>query len=421
VVEGPNENEEDRLGQPGLDQRRLFITTTIVGVAALLLGWVVGRAEGSDEVATTRDSSATTATTQQTRTPLLPEVNLPTPDVQSTIVQVLRTTTTTMLVPPTLEEVELDPRLAGIDLTLVGVEQGELVELDLATQTLTRRDLGRVGSAPQSMIVGADWVVLTNQSGMTNLVHDDGRSEGVDLGDAWQLLWQPGTDRFWRPSSGGGFGPPSVYDEVDLSGASTGARLELPANTWSWQVDPGGGLIVVTAGKIYSVNESSTEFIGSGELLGLSADLAVVRDCDEQLRCALFVIDRMTGSVREVGGDQAVEEIAGMPWIWGAAARGSISPNGTMCVVVAESQNQPVMGLLDLISGAFVPLRKSFDVPSVVWSPDGRFAFFVDGLDGPDGSTMPGLRVYDRQTDEIFSVMTQPARWDALSVRPANI
>ncbi len=425
VLEPPVESQQDRPVQPGVDQRRLLITATIVGVVALLLGWVVGRSGASDDVATTSDigTEAPTVTTAPIRAPLLSGEALPTPEPAPTSSGPRRTTTTTTLSPPTLETVELDPRLAGIELSLVGVEQGDFVELDLATQTLARRDLGRVGPELASMIVGDDWVVLSNQSGTTSLFREDGRSERVDLGDAWQLLWQPGTDRFWRPASADGWRPQSVYDEIDLTGASTGTRLELPANTWPSQVDPSGGLIVVAVGKTYSVKKSSTEFIGTGELLGLSTDFAVVRDCDEQLRCGLFVIDRTTGSVREVGDDQGDQEIVSSLWGWGGAAGSSISPDGTSCVVVVIDDVGPVMGLLDLSTGAFVPLGQGVNNPyvnnpSVVWSSDGRFVFFLQGY---NGINVPGLWAYDRQTDEAFAVMTKPAsEWSALSVRPTS-
>jgi hypothetical protein len=340
-----------------------------------------------------------------------------------------RTTTTSTLASPSRELVEVDPRLAGIELTLVGVERGNvLVDLDLDAQTITRREIHGVNVEPGAIVVGDDWVVMVNPyDDQSRVVGDDGSRQRVDLGDPWGLLWQVGTDRFWRVVDEFGWdGPaidePTIYEEIDLAGEPTGVVLELPFDTWSWQVDPGGGLLVEKTGKLYSVGESSVSLIGVGEQIAVSGDVAVMRDCDEQLECGLFVVDRSSGDVRPL----PVETVAGDPIpveaLWGrfgGVENNTISPDGEMCVVIAPADDQPMLMLLDLRSGVLVELGVEGVFPSaVVWSPDSRFVFFVAGYHGFGSFVGGDLRAYDRRSGDVFPVVSNGLEWHTLGVRP---
>ena len=305
---------------------------------------------------------------------------------------------------------------------MVGSEQSRIVvELDLAEQTLTRQDVGRSFES-EAMFVGEDWVALLSPGGgTTRLLRDGNPPQWVELGEPWELLWQEGTDRFWRPGyEFESFNGPTSYDEYDITGEPTGLTLELPIGTWVQQTDPKGGLIVEATGKHYTISESGVSLIGAGEMIGLSADIAVFRDCDEQLRCGLFVTDRQTGAVRELQFDPLRDEL--MPiepmYGWGPPGHGRIiSPDGTMVAVMLPSHEAPLLGLIDLTSGAVVELGETWWMPAVVWSPDGRFAFFLDGRQGTGGSGLRSLNVYDRESGEMFPVSSEPLAWGSLAAR----
>jgi hypothetical protein len=383
---------------------------------------LIGRAGGSDEVATT--SVTTPVTTEAVAATLLPGETLP--SAATTAPRPERTTTTTTLAPPTVETVAVDPRLDGVALTLVGTEfANTLVELDLAEHTLTRRDLGRITIDPNVLIAGEDWIAVFGQNGTAVVLRDGESPELIRHIEAWDLVWRAGTDRFWRPNfEDQGWGNSALLEEIDLTGEPTGITLELPVGSWWSQSDPNGGVVIELAGKHYSISESGTALIGSGDLIGLSADFALTRDCDERLRCALFVIDRLGGDVRELAVDPVYRDsmVIEPMWGWGGSSRHSIAPDGSMGAVMLRSEDDELLALVDLSSGAVVELGVTWWMPSVVWSPDGRFAFFVDISDSYGGAAPAGtLHAYDRESGEVFPVLAEAAgSWQGLTWRRAG-
>lgn len=417
VVTGPVDGQ----AQPTTsDQRRLVVTAAVVGLVALLLGWSIGRAGGSGEVATT--SATAPVTTERVLTSLLPGEALP--SASTTTTRPPRTTTTTTLAPPQQLLVDVDPRLFGVDLTLVAVEQQRfIVELDLGSATLLRRDLGRISADPGTMIVGDDWIAIAEAyDGRTVVIRDDGVVGRVDVGDPWQLMWQPGTDLFWRQSYDSRYGWGARYEQVDLEGEPTGATIELPSGTWSWQTDPLGGLIVQASSKLYRVDESVIELIGSGDLIGLSRGVALTRDCDAQLRCGLAITDRATGESRRLDTTDAAGQLTTVESLygWGPGRFSSVSPDGSMAAVILPSNSgRQVLSLVDLASGVVVELGAIDYAPAIAWSPDSRFAFFLGQHGGGFGTTRD-LNGFDRESGEVFPVFSEPVEWEAMAARPRS-
>lgn len=394
----------------------MLAAVTIVGVLALGLGWLIGYSTHVDEVEQTPVTIPETTVAPE-------EVSLPTVPAPTTT-RPRRTTTTTTLAPPATEIAELDERLLGVDLTLIGLELGgagaRLVELDLADGTLTRSDLGRRYSA-EALIAGTDWVLIPDQSGHASLFRDGEIEPLTALGpEIWGIRWQEGTDLFWRPSTGNDWGwyGPDQFEQVDIEGEPTGVTVELPFGTWADRSDPRGGVVVQASGKYYALDESGASQIGSGELIALSSGIAVMRDCDAQLRCGLYVTDRVTGDVRRLldspfaDGAVWIEPV----WGWNGVATGTISPDDGMCAITLQSRDGPRVALLDLASGDIVELEETGWPMAVGWSPDSRFMFFnsTGWATGDQGD----VRGYDRSSGDVFSVFAEPTRWDALTARP---
>ncbi len=74
------------------------------------------------------------------------------------------------------------------------------------------------------------------------------------------------------------------------------------------------------------------------------------------------------------------------------------------------------MKFADIGNGGFLP--------TVVWSPDDRFAFFIADSDESGSGWGWGwgsgdLFGYDRTTREVFPVLSEPVEWQAMAARPA--
>ena len=91
-----------------------------------------------------------------------------------------------------------------------------------------------------------------------------------------------------------------------------------------------------------------------------------------------------------------------------------------MIAVMLPSTVGQHLGLIDLSSGAVVDLGTAWWAPMVVWSPDGRFAFFLDGEPDFGGSGVRSLSAYDRESGEEFVVSSEPLVWDSLAARPTG-
>ncbi len=419
IVTGPSGGEPERSDS---DRLRRFALAAIVGVVAVLLGWLIGRTGGGGEVST---SGLTTPVSTEPESALLPSGET-LPSAATATTRPSPTTTTTIppgLAPLPLYLVDVDPRLAGVELTLVGLEQRHvLAELDLARRTVIRRDFGPFSADPGSMVVGDDWVVVSgDMSGTSLMVHDDGSFEQFDSGDAWLPLRQAGTDWFWRPMDGNGWGPETRFELVDQTGRPVGTAIELPPSSWPSGSDPAGGLVIEAAGDLYSVDGSSVSHLGSGNLVGLSSETVVTWDCDEQLRCGLVVTDRLSGDVRRVDVDVSSGQVIESLRNWTGAGIQTISPDGSLCAAMRISADQPSLILIDLGSGAVYDLGDRQFMPVIAWSPDDRFVFLLGNVDGDLGWGWGGeadLFAYDRQSGELFPVLSEPVEWNTLVARP---
>ncbi|MDJ0767659.1 MAG: hypothetical protein QNJ12_02655 [Ilumatobacter sp.] len=411
----------DPTGAPGLvpsgrERWRLMSAVVLVGVVALLLGWVVGRASRSDGEsvggqpgATAPDDSAAAAATSTT----LAGERLPAPPSTARRQTEDRPVpTTTTIPPPESNPVTVDPRLAGLPIRLVGVTTGSrLVDVDLRTQTMVTHapgNLPRTGMFENRLAVGDDWIALAQPDrGEMYVIRDNGARSVVDIGDGWELHWVDGTDTFWwmvfeEPAG------PERFVEYTIDGAPTGSVFEMNG-LWPDGADPLGGLVVGRAGKAYVVSGGDVTFLASGDLVALSASTGVFYDCDEQMECGLTVLDRATGAIGGVPSSDDVDlgELHGFGW---GGPSASLSPDGRYLAALLFGQQADGLVLVDLSTG---DVRRLIEEPmgwAIAWSHDSRLAFFIDG----DGRPV----AHDVATDDTFPVADGLSSWIELAVRP---
>lgn len=398
-----------------------MLVASVTAVLALALGWMIGRATSGEPDTVAEDAAETTrrtTTTLEAPRETLPIVGEEIPDVDPDEPIGSGTTpgitTTTVPPAPVTEAIAVDDRLAGVPMQLVGVELGgRLVEADLGAGALTDFGADRIVSDGNPLVVGTDWVVASPSNGRARVIWSDGGESALALGDYWRLLPVPGADRFWR----GSFGPPTIgigaFELVDLAGTPLGPVIEMPANSWPVLVDPRtGGVAVAVAGRSYVVLDEGVEHLADGQIVNLSEDVVVAYGCDEALVCSLSRTDRTTGEVTVVPPDPTLDEPLRWDSVadWGGADS-SISPDGRWSAVIGSSWRSSVSGIVELASGRFVELTEISAPPTVVWSPDSRWAFYVDDL-------VP--MAYDTVTDDRFPVFADLVQWIQLGARPSG-
>lgn len=406
------------------ERGRLVTTGVVVGVVALLLGWMLGRSGDGDDVATAVDDSATTTTAPRSTLPIVGDSVAP-PDFEIEEEPAAQPVTTrptgtiratTVEAPePTVEPIGVDPRLLGVPIRLVGVDAGSsLVEVDLATGTLTDYHVGRISMDNSGLIVGPEWVVFGGGGAAARVVWSDGSESRLTLGDAWRPLHVAGTETFWRSPQNGPGRDGFELELVDIDGEALGVTIELPVQSWPQMVDPLTGGLTVSGGysRSYVFTPDGVEYLGIGMLNAITADAVIVYDCDEQFVCGLHRIDRATGERTPIPLDPALAgDVQLQPsFYFGDSA--SMSPDGRWMSVVASGWSSSVAGLVDIETGRFVEFGGFEWPPSIGWSPDGRYAFAVNSL---------SVTVFDTVADEIFPVFTDAVRWTRVGVRPVDL
>lgn len=404
-------------------------------VIALTLGWVLGRSVGGDSVDTAAPAPTTTTMTSAAITapdtvavdalPIagdeLPGADFDDPELDDPELDApgplsMPHNSTSDVAEPTTGPIAIDERVAGLPIRLVGVSiLGRLAEVDLANGTVTDYPVERLSNDGRPLVVGDDWVLATSY-GRIMVVRSDGTASRLDLGDSFdrnswlEIHHVPGTDLFWAEVSGvprdGG-----RHRLVDIDGAPAGPELEVPITAWVQAVDPrSGGLVVNNMARNYVITPDGVDYLGAGAIVGINRDVIVTYDCDESLVCSLYVTDRDSGGPRPLLDDL---ELNGYQWYPFSVPGGAVSPDGRWVAVFgATGMLPPTAGIVEVDTGRYVEVLSTVEAPpSVVWSTDGRFAFFAD-------RTIP--TAYDTVTGERFPLFTETVQWNQLGARPSQ-
>jgi hypothetical protein len=194
----------------------------------------------------------------------------------------------------------------------------------------------------------------------------------------------------WRAEYDQPSGQPSHLVETSLDGVETGAVIELDG-LYPQMVDPLGGVVVQAPGGYYSLTPDSRTRVTVGQLHALGRRRALAQECDAQLECGVFVIDRASGDRERLQLDAELEDqlqSAGVAW-W-AFAR-PLSPDEEALVVITFGNAGPLMGVLDLSTGSYAALGGFENEPQAAWGPGSRYLYWLEG---------DRIMVFDRSTGE---------------------
>lgn len=413
---------------------RIVATALGVGLVALLVGWTLGRAGDDGAAATVDPTSRATTTTQRDSagdsgtdaggidripTTELPGDTIAEASVPTTAPATAPVTTrppTGPTIPPawTSEQVDVDPRLAGLTDTIVGVDpQRGLVELDLATGELESLDLpAGVLNSTFGVVAGPNWALLVGGDGTSRLVV--GRSTDLaesQIGPNFGTIWRADSDLFWRVAQNDPTG--TVAEEITVTGTPTGRESSL-GGFYPNSVDVDGALIVGDGSFGGFVVDDAGSFRLPGRIVALGQAGWLVRACGDTVdSCGLAMVDRATREVRPLDVDAAGRRIESAMWFVGEGSRPGISPDGRYALVTLIDQQGLTTGaVLDLETAALIEMPGAGYSSALLWSGDGRFVYLLGGA---------GPSAWEVATGDLITIAEGIGSLQAMTVRPAPI
>jgi hypothetical protein len=202
----------------------------------------------------------------------------------------------------------------------------------------------------------------------------------VELGPAELALPSDLDSAVWLINGAEGGVGASVREVDVVGGGALSASLVLPADVEPVAGVTGGLLVRAPDGGFVVDRDGGIRRVTSGTVLDTSAANALVRACDEALRCTERLVDLRTGTEREVELDASLT-------VWET----HLSPAGTVSATIGhDGQHHWRLVIVDLTTGrrdVHELDTAGFPPPaaSVTWSPDGRW--LILGRQG-------GLRFY---------------------------
>lgn len=389
-----------------------------VALAALALGWLLGRSSGSSDDPTVGTASTTIASAMTAEPPDVMIAAVDPTIASSPTAPIVETE----MDPPTsetasIEQVEVHQSIAGAPVEIVALGTGRrVITLDLATGTLVTRAVDSQPFGPPTLFVGPGLILLPSfdADAPSTLLRVGSDPERVDVGTARELVGVPGSDTLWRLTalqSGPDVDPAGRVraEQITFDGNSLGVVVELPVAPLG--ADPRGGLLVQVPGGAYAVRVDGASQITSGRLVAIGADLALGYECDSGLVCGYVLIDRTTAARTAVSLDPALGDPAPIQLPWAAALGSGFSPDGTSVVVettrVGDGTATKLL-VLDLESGLATEVSPITGT-QYAWSPDGRALFHMYG---------GRLMVFDLESGESNPVVSDFLAIETFAVRP---
>lgn len=399
----------------GIDQRRIWGTVAIA-VAALALGWLLGRSGGSNDessVDTSATTSLATSTTQQVDDVIAgvePVVTVP-----PAAPVVVPETAPRAFYETTVEQVKVHESVAGLPIEIVALGSGRrVISLDLETGALDTRVIDSQPFGPPTLFVGEGWLLLPSWDDdlASTLIPDDAAPESVELGPAWRLLTAPESGVIWRADAELFSDVIGVAEQIGLDGARLGVSVELPSAPLV--ADPAGGLVVQVPGGVFQVEPEGATRITPGRLVAIGADHALSHECDDQLICDYGIVDRATGMRSALLLGEALGEQPFLGTTWTPTSGSAFSPDGASVAVEwigTVNGFRAALVVLDLETGAVTEVAATIGAVPYAWSPDGRVLFYVHG-----GS----LKALDIDTGEANSVVRGLVAVETFALRPLS-
>jgi hypothetical protein len=312
--------------------------------------------------------------------------------------------------PPAVRVTELGVPLLGVTggWELFGRGLTSVVRIELARGRITETAVpGLSSGGPVSFIVGTDRAIVRPLDFVPGYAVPDGQAAqplSAELSSHGPALPGPDPDTVWVPT-GDADHPKMIL--VDLLGRPTGPSIALPYGNYGYGEPDGTGYVFVGGpGGTYLARPDGMRRVSTGVLVATGPSHLLAVECDDRYRCATVVINRGTGARRVI---DTRADLAG-------GTRGVISANGAFAAMLeSDTLGTTRVRLLDLASGTErqlgVPVNRSFQDSTMVWSPDSRWLFIATA----DG----GLTPVDPATGQVYDIGATLPELRQLAVRPA--
>lgn len=281
---------------------------------------------------------------------------------------------------PPVAVTELGHPLLGVRAgwELFGRGDGVVVRLQLARGRITRTTIPALhSSGPVSFIVGKDAALVRPLDSVPGYLVPDGHpvrqlSATLSLGQGGPAFPGPDLNHVWvQPENSS----PPAMTLARLDSPAPGVVLPIPAGSSAQQAtsDGAGYLLFTGLSGTYDSRPDGLRRITTGAVLAVGPTRWLVSECDYRDGCNTVVIDRISGTRRTLS--RIASDVNTPP-------PGVISPDGTTAALIDLNNQTANIHLRDLTSGVDHPLpvptdQASFDMGSLVWSPDSRWLFIA--------------------------------------------
>ncbi len=284
-----------------------------------------------------------------------------------------------------------------------------LLDLDETQASVWTTPTARGRTAPDLFAIGSE-VIVVPENGTRGFVTTFGHSTPIELAEGVEppespRFPGPTPDVMWTSQNDGTDGVEHQVVQIRDGAlpADGGGAVQL-TNSELLGEDGTGQLVARLSGAVHVVGVTDTSKLTDGDLLALGPDHALVRTCDETLRCSVDRIVRETGAPMPATGEQLPETVdvlatahsVGDPQL-SPRLSGTISPNGDAAFVSgATAENVTKWWLVDFVSG------RHFEVPApaggqpILWNAQASAATYLS-----DGSVV----VIDRQAEQTATVV----------------
>ncbi len=293
---------------------------------------------------TTDGSSTTTSTTSE------PETTTTLPAVQ--------------VVGPLL------PEKTGASLVAARID-GRLVHVDVDSGTITDLAPGQRLRNIYQILVLKDGVVLSGDRSPSFVTNGEVTSlqRGVD-----QVLGSPDGSQIIGVS----YSEAAARVVSFLPSGEPGPPIDLPPQSDPVSLVPGGLVLQSRAGGVYRFDlaDGSTSKIADGTMVAIAGDRVASMTCDDTLKCSIGL-----GPL----GKRPQHQVAvpdSFSWYF-AQGGNALSPTRDLMAYETSVQGRIVVAVIDLDTGSVVlsvnvSTGQQGSNSPLVWSPDGRWLFWVD-------------------------------------------